>query len=52
MAELEPALADEGFFGRDDVVARVYVGYGCSDVLRRTAMPAPPEPFALPRSLT
>ena len=24
-AELEPALAAEGFFGRDDLVARVYV---------------------------
>jgi para-aminobenzoate synthetase component 1 len=47
-AELEPALAAEGFFGRDDVVARVYVGYRCSDVLRRTATPAPPEPCPLP----
>ena len=47
-AELEPALAAEGFFGRDDVVARVYVGYGCSDPLRRTAVPAPPEPCPLP----
>jgi len=48
-AELEPALAAEGFFGRDDVVARVYIGYGCSDSLRRTASPAPPEPCPLPR---
>jgi para-aminobenzoate synthetase component 1 len=47
-AELEPALAAEGFFGRDDVVARVYVGYRCSDALRRVAMPAPPEPCPLP----
>ena len=47
-AELEPALAAEGFFGRDDLVARVYVGYGCSDALRRTAGPAPPEPCPLP----
>jgi para-aminobenzoate synthetase component 1 len=47
-AELEPALAAEGFFGRDDLVARVYVGYGCSDSLRRTAVPAPPEPCPLP----
>jgi len=48
LAELEPALAAEGFFGRDDVVAHVYVGFGCSDVLRRTAAPAPPEPCPLP----
>jgi para-aminobenzoate synthetase component 1 len=48
LADLEPALAAEGFFGRDDVVARVYVGYGASDVLRRTGTPAPPEPCALP----
>ncbi|HEY5059285.1 MAG TPA: chorismate-binding protein [Gaiellaceae bacterium] len=47
-AQLEPALAAEGFFGRDDVVARVYIGYGCSDRLRRVAMPAPPEPCPLP----
>ena len=47
-AQLEPALASEGFFGRDDVVARVYVGYGCSDHLRRTGVPAPPEPCPLP----
>jgi para-aminobenzoate synthetase component I len=47
-ADIETALAAEGFFGRDDVVARVYVGYGCSDVLRRTAVPSPPEPCVLP----
>jgi para-aminobenzoate synthetase component 1 len=47
-AAIEPALEAEGFFGRDDVVARVYVGYGCSDALRRTDAPAPPEPCALP----
>jgi para-aminobenzoate synthetase component I len=48
VAQLEPALDDAGFFGRDDVVARVYIGYGCSDGLRRTAVPAPPEPCPLP----
>ncbi len=48
LADLEPALAAEGFFGRDDVVARVYVGYGASAALRRTGTPAPPEPCALP----
>jgi len=48
VAELEPALAELAFFGRDDVVARVYAGYRCSDGLRRTAVPAPPEPCPLP----
>jgi para-aminobenzoate synthetase component 1 len=47
-AQFETALRAEGFFGRDDVVARVYVGYGCSDALRRTDVPAPPEPCPLP----
>jgi para-aminobenzoate synthetase component 1 len=46
--ELEPALRDEGFFGRDDVVADVYIGYRCSEVLRRSNVPAPPEPCPLP----
>jgi para-aminobenzoate synthetase component 1 len=41
-AELEPALAEAGFWGRDDgAVARVYLGY-------RSAAPSPPEPCALP----
>jgi Anthranilate/para-aminobenzoate synthases component I len=48
LADLEPALREEGFFQRDDVVAHVYVGYRSSDVLRRTDTPAPPEPCALP----
>jgi para-aminobenzoate synthetase component 1 len=49
LAELEPALRSEGFFDRDDdVVARVYVGYRCSDGLRRADAPAPPEPCPLP----
>ena len=48
LADLEPALAAEGFFGRDDVVAHVYIGYRASDVLRRTAVLAPPEPCTLP----
>ena len=39
LAELEPALAADGFFARDDVVAHVYVGYRCSDALRRTRVP-------------
>jgi para-aminobenzoate synthetase component 1 len=48
LADLEPALQADGFFGRDDVVAHVYVGYRTSGVLRRTDTPAPPEPCALP----
>jgi para-aminobenzoate synthetase component 1 len=47
-AELEPALEAEGFFGCDDLVAHVYIGYGCSDALRRATTPAPPEPCRLP----
>jgi para-aminobenzoate synthetase component I len=49
LAELEPALEAEGFFGReDDVVARVYVGFRASDALRRVRVDAPPEPCVLP----
>jgi para-aminobenzoate synthetase component 1 len=47
-SQIEPALQAEAFFGREDVVARVYVGYRCSEVLRRTDAPAPPEPCPLP----
>jgi para-aminobenzoate synthetase component 1 len=48
LAELEPALDAEGFFGRDGVVAHVYVGFRASDALRRVRREAPPEPCALP----
>jgi para-aminobenzoate synthetase component I len=48
LAELEPALEAEGFFGREDVVAHVYVGFRASDALRRVRVDAPPEPCALP----
>jgi anthranilate/para-aminobenzoate synthase component I len=48
LAELEPALRSEGFFGRDDVVAHVYIGYRSSDGLRRSTASAPPEPCPLP----
>ena len=48
LAELEAALAADGFFARDGVVANVYIGYGCSDALRRSTAPSPPEPCALP----
>jgi para-aminobenzoate synthetase component 1 len=45
---LEEYLADEGFCGRDDVVADLYLGYGLSAPLRRTSIQAPPEPCPLP----
>jgi para-aminobenzoate synthetase component I len=48
LADLEPALAADGFFERDDVFAHVYVGYRASDLLRRSSVPAPPEPCPLP----
>src|SRR5213075_1132514 len=48
LRELEPALAAEGFFGREGVVAHVYVGYRASDALRRVRAAAPPEPCVLP----
>ena len=38
----------EDFWGRDDVVADLYLGYGLSESQRRTGRPAPPEPCALP----
>jgi para-aminobenzoate synthetase component 1 len=48
IAELEQALDEEDFFGRDDVVADVYLGYGLSRTLRRIREPGPPEPCRLP----
>lgn len=48
VAELEPALRADGFFDRDDLVARVYVGFSAGDALRRSGRPAPPEPCRLP----
>ncbi|HEX6789333.1 MAG TPA: anthranilate synthase component I family protein [Gaiellaceae bacterium] len=48
LAELEPALRSDGFFDSDDRVARVYIGYGATDGLRRSGRAAPPEPCALP----
>src|SRR5262249_48854392 len=47
-AALEAYLDEGRFWGRDDVVADVYLGYGLSDPLRRSALPPPPEPCALP----
>ena len=43
---LEDYLGD--FWGRDGVMAELYLGYGLSASLRRTAAPAPPEPCPLP----
>src|SRR5262245_58509108 len=45
---LEHYLDSEGFWGRDHVVADLYLGYGLSEPMRRTAAPAPPEPCGLP----
>ncbi len=45
---LEEYLADERFWSRAGVVADLYVGYGLSQAIRRTAPPAPPEPCPLP----
>ncbi|HZO97446.1 MAG TPA: chorismate-binding protein [Gaiellaceae bacterium] len=47
-AALERFLAAEGFWGRRGVAADLYLGYGLSGPLRRTAHPAPPEPCPLP----
>src|SRR5581483_8927974 len=45
---LEEYLAEEGFWGREGVVADLYLGYGLSEPLRRGAGPPPPEPCPLP----
>src|SRR5215213_885545 len=45
---LESYLASEGLWGRDGVVADLYLGYGLSGPLRRTPVPSPPEPCRLP----
>ena len=45
---LEEYLASEGFWRRSGVVADLYLGYGLSGALRRTAEPPPPEPCRLP----
>jgi para-aminobenzoate synthetase component I len=47
-AAIEAYLDDERFWSRSDCVADVYLGYGLSEPLRRTATPAPPEPCPLP----
>ena len=47
---LEAWLRERGFFapGGEELVADLYLGYGLSSTIRRTASPAPPEPCPLP----
>jgi para-aminobenzoate synthetase component 1 len=45
---LEAYLAGEGFWHSDDALADVFLAYGLSEPLRRTGVPAPPEPCPLP----
>jgi para-aminobenzoate synthetase component 1 len=45
---IEDYLRDEGFFGAHGLVADLYLGYGLSQAIRRTAAPIPPEPCRLP----
>ena len=49
-ARIEDWLAARGFFaGRDELVAELFLGYGLSQAIRRSSVPAPPEPCsALP----
>ena len=47
-AAIEDYLRDEGFFGARGCVADLYLGYGLSQTIRRTATPVPPEPCELP----
>src|SRR4029079_10694844 len=47
LAMLDAYLADEGFWGRRGVVADLFLGYRLSEPLRRTRVPAPPEPCRL-----
>ena len=46
--EIESYLREAGFFGADGLVADLYLGYGLSERLRRSAEPGPPEPCLLP----
>jgi para-aminobenzoate synthetase component 1 len=47
-AAIEDYLRDEGFFGAHGLVADLYLGYGLSQAIRRSAAPIPPEPCRLP----
>ncbi len=48
--QIEAYLRERGFFapGGEHLEADLYLGYGLSEPLRRTAAPAPPEPCPLP----
>ena len=48
--QIEAYLRERGFFapGGEELEADLYLGYGLSEPLRRTAAPAPPEPCPLP----
>jgi para-aminobenzoate synthetase component I len=45
---LDEYLADAGFWGAEDLVAELYLGYGLSRAIRREVSPPPPEPCPLP----
>jgi len=47
---VESWLREQGFFapGGEELVADLFLGYGLSDVIRRHASPAPPEPCPIP----
>ena len=45
---IERYLEEEGFFAGKGVVADLFLGYGLSRSIRRTARPDPPEPCRLP----
>jgi para-aminobenzoate synthetase component I len=49
-ARVEDHLRSHGFFSGDaeGLVADLFLGYGLSRTIRRTATPAPPEPAGLP----
>jgi para-aminobenzoate synthetase component 1 len=48
LAALDAYLADAGFFGAEDLVADVFLGYGLSQAVSRRPAPPPPEPCRLP----
>ncbi len=47
-AQLDAYLDDQGFWGREDVVADLYLAYGLSEAVRRSHLKPPPEPCELP----
>ncbi len=47
-AHLDAYLAGAGFWGSDDLVADLYLGYGLSAAFRRSQVNPPPEPCPLP----